>query len=165
MDETQSKATFVALSQALTGIAGSLLAPSLDPKNILQTNYNAFVTNAGPYAARLILGRFTSLKEQGFDDREIAARISADSDNGPVAGSIIKLWLLGSWYAPLTQNDQDDPAAVQNNPVVVSSNSYVEGWIWRILQAHPMGYSMMRFGYWANQPPPLSAYLKPPSQS
>jgi len=48
---------------------------------------------------------------------------------------------------------------------VVSSNSYVEGWIWRILQAHPMGYSMMRFGYWANQPPPLSAYLKPPSQS
>jgi hypothetical protein len=155
MDETQSKATFVALSQALTGIAGSLLAPSLDPKNILQTNYNAFVTNAGPYAARLILGRFTSLKEQGFDDREIAARISADSDNGPVAGSIIKLWLLGSWYVPGTQS----------NPVVVSSNSYVEGWIWRILQAHPMGYSMMRFGYWANQPPPLSAYLKPPSQS
>ena len=71
----------------------------------------------------------------------------------------------GKLVRSLTQNDQDDPAAVQNNPVVVSSNSYVEGWIWRILQAHPMGYSMMRFGYWANQPPPLSAYLKPPSQS
>jgi hypothetical protein len=162
MDETQSKATFVALSQALTGIAGSLLAPSLDPKNILQTNYNAFVTNAGPYAARLILGRFTSLKEQGFNDKEIAARISADSDNGPVAGSIIKLWLLGNWYGSVTP---DNSTTVQNNPIVVSGNSYVEGWIWRILQAHPMGYSMMRFGYWANQPPPLSAYLKPPSQS
>ena len=41
----------------------------------------------------------------------------------------------------------------------------MEGWIWRILQAHPMGYSMMRFGYWANKPPPLERYLKPPSQS
>jgi hypothetical protein len=155
MDETQSKATFVALSQASTGIAGSLLAPSLDPKNIVQTNYNAFVTNAGPYAAQLILGRFTSLKEQGFSDSEIAAQISADADNGPVAGSIIKLWLLGSWYPP----------GSQTNGVVVSSNSYVEGWVWRILQAHPMGYSMMRYGYWASPPPPLSAYLTPPSQS
>ncbi len=155
MDETQSKATFVALSQALTGIAGSLLAPSLDPKNILQTNYNAFTNNAGPYAVRLILGRFTSLKEQGLSDSEIAAQISADADNGPVAASIIKLWLLGSWYVP----------GSQTSAVVVSSNSYVEGWIWRILQAHPMGYSMMRFGYWAKEPPPLSAYLTPPSQS
>ena len=155
MDETQSKATFVALSQALTGIAGSLLAPSPDPKNILQTNYNAFTNNAGPYAVRLILGRFTSLKEQGLSDSEIAAQISADADNGPVAASIIKLWLLGSWYA----------LGSQTSAVVVSSNSYVEGWIWRILQAHPMGYSMMRFGYWANKPPPLSAYLTPPSQS
>jgi hypothetical protein len=155
MDETQSKATFVALSQALTGIAGSLLAPSLDPQNILQTNYNAFVNNAGPYAVRLILGRFTSLKEQGFDDEKIAALISADSDNGPVAASIIKLWLLGSWYA----------LGQQNVSVVVSSNSYTNGWIWPILQAHPMGYSMMEFGYWADQPPPLSEFLTPPSQS
>jgi hypothetical protein len=155
MDETQSKAVFVALSQALTGIDGSLLAPSLDPTNILQTNYAAFINNAGPYAARLILGRFVSLKEQGFGDEEIAAKISHDADNGPVAGSIIKLWLLGSWYPP----------GKQDNPVVISSNSYVEGWVWRILQAHPMGYSMMRYGYWAKKPPPLDAFIKPPSQS
>ena len=80
MDETQSKAAFVALSQALTGIDGSLLAPSLDPMNILQTNNAAFINNAGPYAARLILGRFASLKEQGFGDEEIAAKISHDAD-------------------------------------------------------------------------------------
>jgi hypothetical protein len=122
MDETQSKAVFVALSQALTGIDGSLLAPSLDPTNILQTNYAAFINNAGPYAARLILGRFVSLKEQGFGDEEIAAKISHDADNGPVAGSIIKLWLLGSWYPP----------GKQDNPVVISSNSYVEGWVCKL---------------------------------
>ena len=89
------------------------------------------------------------------DGRARAALISADTDNGPVAASIIKLWLLGSWYA----------LGQQNVSVVVSSNSYTNGWIWPILQAHPMGYSMMEFGYWADQPPPLSEFLTPPSQS
>jgi hypothetical protein len=153
MDEKQSKATFVALSQALTGIAGSLLAPSLDPTNILQINYTAFVNNAGPYAAQLILERFQSLKEQELCDDEIAARILADADNGPVAVQIMKLWLLGSWY----------PVGNQSNPVVISSNSYIQGWVWQIMQAHPMGYSEMSFGYWADPPPPLSDFITPTS--
>jgi hypothetical protein len=155
MDDKKSKAAFVALSQALTGIAGSLLAPQLDSKNILQTIYAGFVNNAGPYAAQLILERFVSLQEQGLSDVVIAGRILADADNGPVAAAITKLWLLGNWYQ----------AGTQNNPVVISSNAYIEGWAWKIAQAHPMGYSEMEPGYWADQPPPLSDYVTPPSQS
>jgi hypothetical protein len=45
------------------------------------------------------------------------------------------------------------------------AGSGTNGWIWPILQAHPMGYSMMEFGYWADQPLPLSEFLTPPSQS
>jgi hypothetical protein len=44
---------------------------------------------------------------------------------------------------------------------VVSSNAYIEGWVWKIMQAHPMGYSMLEYGYWAEPPPPLSAILPP----
>jgi hypothetical protein len=98
MDETQSKATFVALSQALTGIPGSLLAPSLDPTKILDTVYNAFVTNADPCAAQLILESFQALKSKGLSDDEIATAIIADPATGPLAASITKLWLLGNWY-------------------------------------------------------------------
>jgi hypothetical protein len=48
-----------------------------------------------------------------------------------------------------------------DTPAVVSSNAYIEGWVWKIMQAHPMGYSMLEYGYWAEPPPPLSAILPP----
>ena len=151
MDETQSKATFVALSQALTGIPGSMLAPLLDPTKILDTVYNAFVTNADPCAAQLILESFQALRSKGLSDDEIAAAIIADPATGPLAASIMKLWLLGNWYPP----------SGSATPTVVSSNAYIEGWVWKIMQAHPMGYSMLEYGYWAEPPPPLSAILPP----
>jgi hypothetical protein len=31
--------------------------------------------------------------------------------------------------------------------------------MWRVGQAHPMGYSEWRFGYWAANPPPLDAFI------
>ena len=117
------------------------------PQNILQTNYNAFVNNAGPYAVRLILGRFTSLKEQGIDEEKIAALISADTDDGPVAASIIELWLLGSWYA----------LGQQNVSVVVSSNPCQ--WLDLADPAGPsVGYSMMEFGY--GRPAPAAQRIR-----
>lgn len=52
MDDKQSKTAFIGLSQALTGIAGSLLVPQFDSMNILQTIYDGFVNNAGPMPPR-----------------------------------------------------------------------------------------------------------------
>ncbi|GEO35893.1 hypothetical protein SAE02_00410 [Skermanella aerolata] len=155
MDDKQSKTAFIGLSQALTGIAGSLLVPQFDSMNILQTIYDGFVNNAGPYAAQVILERFVSLRDQGLGDDEIAGRILADADNGPVAASLTKLWLLGNWY----------PLGSQSNPVVISSNAYIQGWAWKIAQAHPMGYSELEPGSWAEPPPPLGDYITPTPQS
>ena len=38
---------------------------------------------------------------------------------------------------------------------VISPAAYTQGWTWRVAQAHPMGYSELRFGYWAKDPLPL----------
>jgi len=50
---------------------------------------------------------------------------------------------------------------------VVSPKAYTQGWLWRVIQAHPMGYSDMQFGYWARRPEPLEDFIsrtssKPP---
>jgi hypothetical protein len=39
---------------------------------------------------------------------------------------------------------------------VLTPAAYTQGWAWRVAQAHPMGYSELRFGYWADQPFSLS---------
>ena len=35
---------------------------------------------------------------------------------------------------------------------VISPAAYTQGWTWRVAQAHPMGYSELRFGYWSDDP-------------
>jgi len=42
---------------------------------------------------------------------------------------------------------------------VISPTAYTQGWTWRVAQAHPMGYSELRYGYWAEEPLPLGDYI------
>ena len=42
---------------------------------------------------------------------------------------------------------------------MISPKAYTQGWVWRVAQAHPMGYSDMQFGYWTREPPPLSDFI------
>ena len=35
---------------------------------------------------------------------------------------------------------------------VVSAKAYTLGLVWQIVQAHPMGYSNLQFGYWSREP-------------
>ncbi len=78
------------------------------------------------------------------------ASLLADPTLGPIGRSIIKLWLLGAWYEPLNPS-----SAVK----VVSSQAYKESLVWKLMQAHPMGYSMFTFGHWAEPPPPLDDFV------
>ena len=55
---------------------------------------------------------------------------------------------------------RDAASAPPVNPdKVISSAAYTQGWMWRVGQAHPMGYSEWRFGYWAADPPPLDTFI------
>jgi hypothetical protein len=75
--------------------------------------------------------------------------------------SIVLAWYLGVWYDPDVLKRYNTPNQPFPVPVerVISPAAYTQGWTWRVAQAHPMGYSEMRFGYWAQDALPLSDYI------
>ena len=77
-----------------------------------------------------------------------------------LARSIVVMWYLGSWYDPADLKRLTEPNPPDFIPhQVISSKAYTQGWVWRVAQAHPMGYSEMQFGYWSRDPAPLDDFI------
>jgi hypothetical protein len=162
---------FVTLSSALTGIAAGKLRPFADSLD-LSTEYFDRLTDwaakkpSTALAALLQLTRSASLPaapdgiiQQPDVDR--LARAIADRGDEPkyLARSIVLMWYLGSWYEPddLKNLPLTAPSFIKHT--VISPKAYTQGFVWRVAQAHPMGYSDLQFGYWTREPPPLSDFI------
>ncbi|HYN19908.1 MAG TPA: sorbitol dehydrogenase [Thermoanaerobaculia bacterium] len=146
---------FLGLSQALTGIATSVLAPGLDTINLKTTYLQTLDQQLGQPATDSLLQLYANLKSQGKTDAEIAQVIltpepPATPQQAGQAGSLMKMWLLGSWYPPTPPGQPPNLAGT-----VISVNAYTGSFAWTLAQAHPMGYSELAFGYWSSAPPPL----------
>jgi hypothetical protein len=143
--------TFVNLSAILTGIDASLLRPFLDTHETAQEYLNVVKRNADTTWTQLQAIMATT---QGKTNDEIGALVLQQSGVavGNLAKSIMLLWYLAAWYDPTKLPDT-------SQFTVVSSDAYTQGWIWRVGQTHPMGYSTWRFGYWNQPPQPLSAFI------
>jgi len=141
---------FVNLSSALTGVSTEQLKPAIDPIGIAKQYFETLNSNID----RAELDRLGVTFQATSDPNKAAEVILQDPAMGGVARSIMKLWLLGSWYNP------KQPTNAVN---VVSSQAYKESLVWKIMQSHPMGYSMFPFGYWAKNPPPLEQFIQPAS--
>jgi hypothetical protein len=148
---------FVALSAILTGIAADKLHPQLDTHGTAAA-YLAYATQQGGSAFTGLLALYAQNSTQPPDT--IAKLILQQSGQATanIAQAVTLMWYLGAWYPPAGlaayQADQSVPAPF----VVISSDAYTQGWAWRVGQAHPMGYSDLRFGYW-NGPPQALADL------
>ncbi|PKM29803.1 MAG: sorbitol dehydrogenase [Gammaproteobacteria bacterium HGW-Gammaproteobacteria-11] len=147
---------FNAMSSALTGIPEDKLAPEIDPIGLPPVFLQVCETGMGSAAFNALLTQYRSAKAAGQTPDQIAASLLADTSSQTAQGarSLMKLWLLGVWYQPYDLN-----GVAQASQRVVSDQAYKESWAWRIAQAHPMGYSQLHFGYWASEPPPLSAFV------
>jgi hypothetical protein len=153
--------SFVQLSALLTGIDAKRLAPDVDPVNIKQAYFDLAQSKDATTFDEL-LAIFD--KNQSKPADEIADLILTQSGAavGNFARTLMLLWYLGSWYPP------SDPTQYDNNQVfssVVSADAYVQGWVWRVAQAHPMGFSPYVFGYWGKTPPALSDFIKAGDQA
>jgi hypothetical protein len=175
------EATFGRLSGFLTGIDQNILAPPVDP---LGLNHEIF-TRANKNAATLqaMLQKFTTA---GDDKEKQKAAVAAMMKPAPsdelgekmrfLGRSIILAWYLGAWYAPedLKRHFYDSASQKQNYSsyrrysknvliphTVISPNAYTGSMVWRIMRAHPMGYSNLQFGYWAQNPPDLVTFITP----
>src|SRR5208283_323943 len=153
-------ASFVKMSSALTGIDEARLAPAVDPVQIKREYLAVGKTN--PSFDRL-MGIFRA--NQSEPPATIADMIlnHSGSDIRYLGRSIILAWYLGAWYNPATLEEYNSPKPPPQ-PVtpdkIISPAAYTQGWAWRVAQAHPMGYSELRFGYWSEMPQPLADFIK-----
>jgi hypothetical protein len=151
---------FVKLSAALTGIAADKLAPGLDPKNVKQTYFDYTARKAGALFDQLLAIYAANAAQPPATIANIVLNQSGDPIRY-LARTVMLEWYLGNWYDPavLASYHGPNPPKTPPNGVVISPLAYTQGWAWSVAQAHPMGYSNFNFGYWANNPPALSAFV------
>ena len=145
---------FVTLSSALTGVNATQLKPARDPIGIAN-QYLAMInrpaSKVSPTTFNALISTFETQVGTLGSPNKAAAFVLDDPTLGPVARSIIKMWLMGTWYDPANPG-----TAIQ----VVSSQAYKESLVWKVMQSHPMGYSMWSFGYWAQPPPAFEQFIQ-----
>ena len=150
MSNDQALTNFVGLSSVLTGFSTDDLNPPISPEPVAVEYLKALEANVDATLVTKLLTTFQNIAaSQPPDiDQQVEQQILNDPDMGPVARNIIRMWLLSIWY----KLDQPQPINGFSDGNVVSMNAYVKGLAWDIMQAHPMGYSEMHFGYWADPP-------------
>jgi hypothetical protein len=151
---------FVRVSAELTGIEASKLAPDIDlkdpkkppgvdPIKIKQVYFD--LASKDPAFANLL-----KIARDAAPNFAAAAEIIAGKSTDDVkflGRSIILAWYLGAWYPPaMLQQPPKFPTGDLPENKVISAAAYTQGWTWRVAQAHPMGYSELRFGHWSDAP-------------
>src|SRR5215831_18651551 len=130
--------SFVSLSGGLTGIQPSLLAPNADTLGLK----NAYFERANQIQPEFtqLLGFYNAHRNPDPKDlaqKEVINAIFQKPEFQGLCNSIILAWYLGVWHDP--QSLTNPPGAHARPPQVVSAAAYTQGWVWRIMQAHPMG--------------------------
>jgi Membrane bound FAD containing D-sorbitol dehydrogenase len=154
-DDAADLDLFVKLSAALTGIDALLLAPARDPLQIKRAYFKQ--AKSDPAFERLM-----QIVRANQTDPVGAAEIIMNNNDPKIkylGRSIILAWYLGAWYSPLALA-QTPPPASGLQFTIISPTAYTQAWAWRVAQAHPMGYSEFRFGYWSDEPPSIDDFVK-----
>jgi hypothetical protein len=149
---------FVTLSAALTGIAKAKLAPAVDPIQIRNEYFKQAKTDPA-FPALLEIIRADPTHPDAAAEKVMH---NADPAIKYLGRSIILAWYLGAWYEPKVLQAYDSPTSGTfpvTPKMIISGVAYTQGWTWRVAQAHPMGYSELRFGYWAEDPFKLTDYI------
>jgi len=141
--------TFVQMSAALTGISADVLAPAVTNFDLATTYYES-AEKKYPNDFPTLLSKYDSLITDGKTPEEAIQTIQDDSLLGPMARQINFLWYMGAWAVETAFGVQ-----TRNLSVI----TYQKGMVWQVMQSHPMGYSVSRYGYWGAQPGTLEQYV------
>lgn len=162
MDEMEY---FIRLSIGLTGFKRGALAPSDDTHDIKTLYLDTFRQRVGAGLVTTILTHYRiidgHISGNPANREEVVVRIlfAETPEQEFPCRQLLFLWYAGAWPTVT-----DTPAAThgQTFSEVISADSYTQGLVWRVMQSHPMGRSTYHYGYWAQPPAPLSAYLENP---
>lgn len=155
MSDDPTFQNFIDLSALLTGYLAAELAPAIDPVGLAKEYFGTLQRKADSQSFLQTLSTFQNITEN-FPPEEQAAEVEQqilnDEAMGNIARRILRLWFLSTWYT-------DEPPGFDGE--VVSMDAYTLGRAWETFQAHPMGYSELDFGYWADPPPAASTPITP----
>ena len=153
---------YVAACGALVGVPGPVLEPSNQPGRLAGGFLLLTAAAVLDGETRMVrwLDTYRQAEKQGDPSDKIAQLLY---ENDPTLSRLgMKLWLFGMWTGA-NEKDSLVDLTFQGNSVkdtfVYSSVAYRRGWIWRIAQAHPMGYSHFALNSWGEAAPSLSDYI------
>lgn len=167
----RAPASFTDLSSTLLGIAPTVINPTVKPDDIsLSDVYYDLGNIAGAAAMNALIAEYDRLVGSSNPPSVIARVLLTEAGGtlrpdaiGTFARLTMLMWLYGVWYGgtEVSRNPQAPTYITDANyrvDFIVSSRAYKAGWIWRIAQSHPMGFSQFNFGSWASPPPTLADY-------
>jgi hypothetical protein len=140
MDEQVSEA-FYALSSELTGFS----RVELEGTGVGDVYFEQVREKIGPETLATLLRAWRDIERsspEGQREREIADKIFDEPELRAAAQRIVMLWYTGSWYYVPPFDTQ-----------VVSSETYIEGLMWKAIKSHPMAAKAQGYGAWALPPP------------
>lgn len=139
MDE----ATFLQLSVALTGFdAFDLVATGQLDAYRAQATQKIEAAHLQAIVSSWDAARSLPEAEQS----DVVARMMRDAVICVSLKRIVMLWYTGSWYV-----------APPYEATTLSSQSYVQGLMWKAIGAHPMAAGPQGYGAWALPPPTQGA--------
>jgi len=138
-----SEASFLALSVELTGFQ----AFDLRATGLVGDYYSKTVAAVDATALAEIDAIYGAVAEASADERHATVSgMLASAAHGVIVRRIVMLWYTGSWYV-----------APPYDAATLSSQSYVEGLMWKAIGAHPMAAAPQGYGAWALPPPEAGA--------
>ena len=169
-DTPQDMVAFLLISAALTGVRPTSLEPEFvpakagvdmltstpdpDPFDVERDYFNlVYSKDAKTFEAMLQIA-----KDHRESATDMIAAVNKDEATMYLGRSLVLLWYLGAWYEPaMLKRAQTKAAGAKPEQMflpftVVSPKAYTRGLLWKIAEAHPMGYSELQFGYWARTP-------------
>ena len=169
-DTPQDMVAFLLLSAALTGVRPTSLEPEFQPAKA-GVDMLTSIPDPDPFDVerdyfKLVYSKdaktFEAMLQIAKDHREsamdIIAAVNKDEETMYLGRSLVLLWYLGAWYDPAKLKDAQTKAGAPKPEqvflpfTVASPKAYTRGWLWKIAEAHPMGYSELQFGYWSRTP-------------
>lgn len=70
---------------------------------------------------------------------------------GPIARNIIQMWYLGSWIE-MSESWATQYGAKTSPTHVISSETYIQGLVWDVIESHPQAAKQPGFASWAHTP-------------
>jgi hypothetical protein len=138
------QALFLTISARLTGFE----SVELEGTGMTQIYFDTLSSNTAPDVLSLFFKEVASilaLEEDSVIDAAIRSRLMPNSSYEGTAKAIILMWYTGQSYIGMVNS-------ASPNPAQISGNSYVQGLMWDVAEAHPPGAKQPGYGSWAEPP-------------